>query len=306
MNPLFLEDISNYNVFQLAAWIDKCRNAIKLSDKAVYQEDYSRYVYDVAEFCSEWEEHSKQYASVYKKDIYSDALYYLALKSPETYVIAGGAHIEISSHIYEMLQEDNLYCNTVQQVVRQEKKRIQDYSAKIKEIVESEKGRKRLHQFLHDIKCVTIQYEASILNSDGILHEGRPIYEVLPLLKKRKLNIRERKYCGTESTTFNDFVLSELKRENIGKNAYYAYVLPDKKTSVTQKAFFICMALFLRMRLDVAEQFLNTDGYTITKSKRDDDKIFRTCFELGFPLDYVNALLVGEGYPALDNSRKTK
>ena len=83
-------------------------------------------------------------------------------------------------------------------------------------------------------------------------------------------------------------------------------VTPEKKVSVTQKNFFTCLAFFLNMDIDTAESFYNQEGYTMLNSRRGDDRIIETCLELGCPLEYANALLVGGGYSKLDNSRRTQ
>ena len=303
---LFEEDIGQYNVFALAAWIKKCRSAIRLNDRMIYQEDYSRFIYDVSEFCSAWEKHRKQYDKVYTDEAYSDALAYLAMQPPEVYAVAGGNRIDITAEIETALLANDYYCNTIQQVARNETRRIQEYAKRLRKIARIEDGRKELHSFMHEIKFNTIRYEVSILKSDGISFDGRPIKEVLPLLKKRKLKMQERVYSGSLDTTFSDFLTSQLKAASIGKNAYYAYVSPEKKVSVTQKNFFTCLAFFLNMDIDTAESFYNQEGYTMLNSRRGDDRIIETCLELGCPLEYANALLVGGGYSKLDNSRRTQ
>ena len=306
MHTLFFEDISQYNVFRLAAWIKKCRSAIRLSDNPIYQGDYFSYVSAVEEFCGLWGEHYSRYRSVYTDTIYSDALLYLSLQEPEVYVIAGGDHIDISAKVRADLQDDTCYCNLIQQVASKEKQRIREYATQLRRIARSADGRHKLHEFMQSIKFRTIQYEHTVLQSDGIDYSGMPIADVLPLLKRRSLKTWAREYAGDTNTTFNDFIMTELKAAHIGKNAYYAYVSPKKKISTTQKSFFACLSFFLNMDIDTAESFYNQEGYTVMNSLRNDDKILTTCLEMGFPLDYANALLVADGYPALDNTRKPR
>lgn len=303
MHELFSDDVNidSYNIIQLANWIEKCRNAIKRSDKKIYQEDYHKYANAVYDFCEEWKAYAESHKDTYTSKRFKIAVKLSVMPKPEYIIITNeNKEINVSDDFEEMQLQNLTSAKLIEDSIKREENRAKEYNKKLIKFIDNGE-RKALHDIINYLSLDTFTYKISILENESSFHT-KTIKQAIYAVKKGKWKTDERKIEPEPSKTLSDYLVATIRDNHINKNLFYTFAKnkDEHKARVYNKSFFENVGFFLGLTLEEMEQVLCNEGYTISYSKRRDDEIVAQCFEYYFAQHYASALLFKEGYTTLD------
>lgn len=298
MTYIFEEDIRNFNIFQLAGFINNCRTAIQ-RELNLFPNDLAEWNKDIYEdavlrLCEEWEHHSQLYADIYASKNYIKALLWLSMKRDTYFLKTELTEFDISDIVYKSLMDyeepDLPLSNLMSSIHKSEIKKLNNYESLLNFALKSEDYRNEIG------KVISIErYKESI-----------HIISILENIDVEEVNVKywlrnSSKYKTESQIKGNDSkqhsivkVLSDLLDGAITKQSYYDYINGDLKDF--DKKFFANLSFFLYLSPPLVNKLFENDGYNVKNSKRHQDKILKKCYKIGFTRDYANVLLKNAGF----------
>lgn len=318
MNELFDVDISKLNILQLADWIKKCRFAIQQSDKPQYTENIELFYEKTAEFCTDWENHAKQYADVYDSEKYQTAILVSGL-TPDVFILSTpDGDYDFTNIMHRLICNPDpvFHCmqRDIDEYTANREGTVIEYKKSLESLFKTDNHREviknlLIHRKEYNVRTFTLLKNQKLLHTHSvedllknIEKYKREDHSVRFSPRDKKLQNKGKRLESDEQTQYyySKDVIEDLKAYQITKQVYYDYVGNVRKEF--DKKLFGAMCFYLSLNLKYAEQLYTLNGYTIQNSKEANDAILTKCFRLGFPLAYANALLYKAGYSSL-NSR---
>ncbi|WP_425449507.1 hypothetical protein [Dethiothermospora halolimnae] len=315
MDELFNIDIRKYDVYKIANWIQKCRNAVKIADEdREDKEKYNRYLWNVDYFTNAWKEYYNNHIRDKIEEEYNKAI--ISLSKPKTRLILkiGKEKINISNIMNNMLtqEKDEESGNLFNQLLDQYKKykliELDEYYNLFLTLKGSDIERQIIQKYIEDLIYGRKYYLIEPKNIQIKKYKKIKVKDPFKLLKQIEEDIRDISksekvdYVAEASLDFGydkHYTKSEVEKElrhyminpNTLKNSYFK----DDKLD-HQKNLFINLAFYFGLDLNCAEALLNVNGFTIKNSLLKKDVILEKCFRLGVGQDYTQALLEKQGY----------
>ncbi|WP_101697020.1 hypothetical protein [Clostridium minihomine] len=300
MHDLFQIDISEYNLLQLADWIQKCREAIKPNSNKENDK--------IVKFYEEWRKHYTEHEGFYNSQLYKHAILANGI-TPDTYLLEDGSgeQHDISDLLYKLtihLEEDDLNLEFITDYAKHRFSKIEKYIEAVNSAFQAKDYREALKELVLNRKRHKIN-TIKILKNEKELFTKDP-YRLLKNIKEYEITTVEMEFSDSkkEYTSKNNRkmrdngfevyylkdVQDDLDQYNIRKDQYFAY-FKNALVKEYDKKLFGNLCFYLSLDIDSAETLYNLNGYTITRSREKSDEILTECFRLGFPLLYANIFL---------------
>lgn len=307
---LFEKNISNMNLFELADWLDACRNQVKRENFDTDSEYYEK----LQIFCDAWEKHYNKYEAFYSNKsgksacnvVFYQALFYTTVKDNAVLVtkLDAGEHIcpiatckdleNITIHKDATLGEiDSLIGNVFDEIVK---------------IFEGEKYKDALKKYLVNWRFSEIRIIRYVRFRDkGVNKVLASSYNELETLAQQP-----KSYVHMELKKKRTNYTNGLKQYDITKSVYSYFCSNDKCEKDFTKKMFVNLGFLLGLSLEHLEELLEYNGYSISEnSHRKFDQIIRRAFKCGFSREMTIGLLdiekkKGYNVPNLTTNSKQK
>ena len=292
-NNLFGENIFEYDIYELANWIYRCKyRYVNLKTKVEKDE--------AEKFISEWLEHRELHKQFYESDTYQEALIASNYKRPTIYARHGKKRVDISELVYPdrlawtgslpSLSTANaeefaeILKNNVAETIDNYFELIEhcfhtagDYKENIDNILKT--FFKESYVVL-DLVSLPKNTDISKLTKD----------EMIDTLKKQ---VRPKGYYLKKATpkTKRKSYVEQFKEFEISKSTYFDWKNETKEERDYDKKFIVSLGLMLGLPIDEFEKLLNFNGYTVNFSMRQFDDIVRSAVCVGFSFEYVQILI---------------
>ena len=296
LNP-FEENITKYDLYNLAEWIHRCKNKYQPSNSETPPEEAEKLPDNIKRFTSDWLEHQKQNKEFYESDNYRRALIASNYKRPKVYVRFEKHKVEISDIVYSdtmafMGSLPTKNHKDFEEVLKNYMvETIDEYLALAEDIfTHPEEYKQYIDSFL---KALHREGEIN-LNLKG-LPKGTNIShltkdELIALLKKQPTPTGTKIRPYAVKVKQKSFV-SKFEDYEISKSTYFDWKKPSKEQRDYDKKFIACLGLMLGLPINEYETLMNYNGYCLAGSLRMFDDILLTSVNCGFPLLYIQVLI---------------
>lgn len=306
LNP-FEEDVRNYDKYELAEWIYRCKNIVTRPTKEAPVQEIETLPSRIEEVVSQWSEHRENNPDLYNSKKYHDALIGSNFKRPKITATFGKQKIDISELVYpdvmsfigslptenakqfNKILKDN-YINTVDeyvQLVEDAFKKPENY----KEYVEL-----LLKHFFKDTE-ISMQFKELAPSTNLSQLTKEELIEILRIQPKPSSK-EIIKYDGSmEKSSF----VKKFEDYEVSKSTYYDWRGKERENKHQNykakeqrdfdKRFFTCLGLMLGLPFKEFEIFMKYNGYCIEGSTRKYDEYLSEAIKTGFSILYLQSII---------------
>lgn len=292
-NNIFGENIFEYDIYELAHWIYRCKN---LYTEPVTEADSK----NIIEFASKWAEHKKMHKDFYESDKYQGAIIASNYKRPIIYAKHKGKRVDISELIYpdrmawvgsfptaNAKEFEEILKNNVITTIDEYLEMIEDcfkgdYKKKIDYLLKN-----FFKESYVEIDLISLPKGTDISKMskdellDALRNQKRPKGF---FLKKAVPKTRQKSY------------VEQFKNFEISKSTYFDWKDESKEQRDFDKKFFVSLGLMLGLPINEFEKLLNYNGFLVSGSLREFDKIVCEGISCGYGITYIRELIKKANY----------
>lgn len=287
---IFGENIFEYNIYELAHWIYRCKNLYT----SPQTEEESKKIQD---FASKWSEHRALHKEFYESELYQSAIIGSNYKRPIIYARHGKKKVDISELVYpdrmawvgtlpsatpEEFEEilKNNVIETIDEyltIVEYCFNHSSDYKATIEHILKT-----FFKETYIEIDLISLPKDTDIskMTKD----------EMLDALRKQKRPSGYYLKKAVPKTTRKSFV-EQFKEFEITKTTYFDWKNEATEEKDIDKKFFVSLGLMLGLPIAEFESLLNYNGFLVSGSMREFDKIVCEGVCCGYGITYIQELI---------------
>ena len=281
---LFEEDLTGKTDIEIADWLRKARKPRRIGNQTEKEM--------LVEHMQKWEEHYKKYKkSLYDSKAFKRAVIILSIEKTifkEIEVIIKGKGKKKRGYRLSCEEVINVGIMELSQVQKLKEKEVDVYVGKVDDLMDDiydtetslEMIKQGVNQLIeHFKKYYRIEIELPttkhIKTIDDLMRQLRQQeYEIISEPYENQISKRE--------------LIEILGEEHIRKQRYYDYLNLNR---TLEKDFFVNVGHFLAFDLEELGYFLETEGYSLENSKKENEKIMAQCFRLGTGRELMEQLL---------------
>ena len=282
------------NLFELADWLDACRNQVKREN---FDTD-SEYYENLQIFCDAWEKHYYKYESFYNNaendesvynSIFYKALLYTTVKNNTLLVTKfdGGEHIcpiATCKDLESITISKDITLGEIDSL-------IGDMFFAILKLFDEgpfEDYKSTLHKYL-------VKYRFAEIRIIRYVRFREKNFNKVPVLSYNELETlaqQHQSFVHMDLKQKRTNYTNGLKKYDITKSVYSYFCSSDKCEKDFAKKMFVNLGFLLGLSLEHLENLLEYNGYSISEnSQRKFDQIVRRAFKCGFSREMAIGLI---------------
>lgn len=281
---LFEEDLTGKTDFEIADWLRKARQLKRIGNQTEKEM--------LVEHMQKWEEHYKKYKkSLYDTKAFKRAVIILAVEKTifkEIEVLIKGKGKKKRGYKLSCEEVINFGIMELSQIQSLKEKEVDIYVGKVEELMDDIYDTETTLEFIKQGVNQLIEHFRKYYQIEIDLSEIEHIKTVEDLM--RELSQQEYEIISEpyENQIAKRELLEILDEEHIRRQRYYNYL---KVHNTLEKDFFVTLGHFLAFNLEDLGYLLETEGYSLENSKKDNEKIMVQCFRLGTGRELMEHLL---------------
>ncbi|MDU5080536.1 hypothetical protein [uncultured Tissierella sp.] len=295
MDKLFKEEIKNYDLLQLENWIRRCRNEIKKENYLNSNSPDEDYKEAVLDFVEEWKKHYEDNEDIYEKDDFQKAILANGINLDRIVLIMKNGEqsnkVDITESLYNSYLEDqdiSIFKNIMDDFKEKRLNKIDDYFEMIDDLSKVDDYKIKIIELIRSKTKYNILTYTTVIDNEEIFKIDN-VDELIEAIISSELVEEPATFeiLEKEEPFLNSIYEFDITKQVFYDFEKYAYTegLSNKHF---QKKFFINVGLYLSLNLKMFEKLLNLFGYTIEKSKVEEDRLLSEFVYLGLDKEYID------------------